>query len=180
MIQHLSLLNPFVRIDDEATARAAARGGAVALLISAASMVFGILYVLAAPETMTSAMEAGMASAAATDPESAKIAEAMVPAMVNISIMFNGFLALVMVVLAVVQWRKMTKIIPLIFLMLCGLGALSMVWALAMVATGMAPQVPVPPLQAWVGRIALLLETLLLITAFRGGSYLARAAKPAA
>ena len=32
MIQHLSLLNPFVRIDDEATARAAARGGAVALL----------------------------------------------------------------------------------------------------------------------------------------------------
>ena len=40
MIQHLSLLNPFIRIDDEATARAAARGGAVALLIGAASMVF--------------------------------------------------------------------------------------------------------------------------------------------
>jgi len=180
MIQHLSLLNPFVRIDDEATARAAARGGAVALLISAASMVFGILYVLASPETITSAMEAGMANAAATDPEAAKMAEAMVPALVNISMMFNGVLALVMVVLAVIQWRKMTKIIPLIFLMLCALGALSMVWALAMVATGMAPQVPVPPLQAWVGRITLLLQVLLFITAFRGGSYLARAATPAA
>lgn len=179
MIQHLSLLNPFIRIDDEATARAAARGGAVALLIGAASMVFGIIYLLSSPETITSAMEAGMANAAATDPEAAKMAEAMLPALLNFSMMFNGVLAAVMLALAVIQWRKMTGTIPLIFLLLCGLGALSMVWALTMTATGMAPKVPVPPLQVWIGRIITLLQILLFISAYRGGSFLARAGKPA-
>jgi hypothetical protein len=179
MIQHLSLLNPFIRISDEATARAAARGGAVALLIGAAWMVFGIIYLLSSPETMTSAMEAGIADAAATDPETAKMAEAMLPALLNVSMMFNGVLAAVMVVLAVIQWRKMTETIPLIFLLLCGMGALSMVWVLAMTATGMAPGVPVPSLQVWMSRIITLLQILLFISAYRGGRFLARARKAA-
>lgn len=174
MIQHLSLLNPFGRIEDTARATAAARGSAVALAASGLLSAWGAVKILLWPETITRLMHESMAAQAHDDPEAARIAEAMIPAMMNMSAMFAAVFAAGLLALAVVQWRYLTRTIPIIFVCLGVLGLLSAAAGLLMTSSGMAPDVPLPVAEVILGRTVSIAAVLLHISGFKGGNFLAR------
>lgn len=173
MIQHLSLLNPFGRIDNEARASAAARGSAVALGLGAAISAYGALKIYLWPEQMREAMAAGMRAQPAPDPEAARMAEAMIPGMMSMTAMFGLIVAVVMLVLAWVQWRNRTRVIPIIFVCLGILGLLSILANLAMTASGMAAKVPIPLAETIISHAVTVACLLLHIGGWRGATWLA-------
>lgn len=175
MIQYLSLLNPLGRIDDATRATAAARGGAVALAIGALTSLYGALKIYLMPNALTEAMRAGMASSASSDPEATRMAEAMIPGMMNMAAMMSVGIAIGLFILAVVQWRKLTKIIPLIFACLGALGMVTAVFGMMMVASGAAPSPPVPVAEMVITRVLSLVTLVLHIGAYRGADWLSKA-----
>ncbi|HRD45799.1 MAG TPA: hypothetical protein PLF78_04875 [Caulobacter sp.] len=175
MIQHLSLLNPFGRIDDRERATAAARGGAVALAIGALISLYGAAKLYLMPAALTEAMRAGMAGSASTNPDAAKVAEAMIPGVMQMAAMMSIGIAVVLLILAVVQWRRLTRVIPLIFACLGALGLVMAALGMVMIASGMTPSPPVPLAETVITRALSLVTLVLHIGAYRGADWLAKA-----
>ncbi len=174
MIQHLSLLNPFGSIEDTQRATAATRGSAVALAASGLMSAWGAAKLLLWPGDISRAMHESMIAQAHDDPEAARIAEAMVPAMMQMSAVFAVIIAIGLVALAWVQWRYLTRTIPLIFICLGLLGLFSAAAGILMTSTGMAPDVPLPVAEVVLSRAVTIATLLLHISGFKGGNFLAR------
>lgn len=178
MLNNLRLLNPTVPIASEADARTAARAGAVGLFLTAAWSVI-TLFMFDTMGVMRTAMLAGMKTGYEGDPAAAKMAEAMIPMMVNFVLATTVVFLVGYVVLGVVQWIKQTSIIPLLILLWT---ALSLLMGLAALipnpALPPAAVVHIPVWQQIVG-YGLSIVTLLLYSAgYRGGAFLQKLRSP--
>jgi vacuolar-type H+-ATPase subunit I/STV1 len=175
MIRHLSLLNPFVAITDTARARAAARAGAVGLGLSALAMGWSIVSAALWPERLQETMRTAMAAQpAGQDPEFTRFMDAMMPGLINMSLVMNLCFGIVLIVLAVIQWRTLTRMIPLLFLMFTIFGALSSLMSLAAMQSGLMPRVPLPMAQMAFAWVVMIVQLALYTVAFRGASFLER------
>lgn len=177
MLDRLRLLDPRVKIADEAEAVQAARLGAVGCFVYAAALIISTTVFLDG-NAMREAMRAGMLSAPHQDPEVAAAATAMIetmmPTMLGMIAAFCAIFAVGAVVCGIVQWKKLTRLIPLFLLLLSVYGLLSV----AMASLGrLSGQMMTIELPLWrniltVGSCAVVLA--LSIVSFRGGSYLYR------
>jgi hypothetical protein len=119
VIDKLAVLNPFAKLPDEETAARAARAGAVGAWLAAVSSAFGAAMIFLKLDVYVDEMRRQVqATAAMQDPA---MAEAMManaaPSIVWTTIGFSGLVGLVYVLLGVVQWRRKTRLIPLLLLL---------------------------------------------------------------
>ena len=178
MLQSLRLLNPLVRISDEAEARAAARAGAVALFLMAAMSVVGIATQLL-DDTWARVMRASFAMSEAANPDSAGLGEAMMPFILGLSVFMSVAFGVGYLVLGVVQWKKQTRVSPPVLLLLVACFVLAATFSRFVGPTAAIAEMLVP-LWRWVLSMAVNLVMLtLFIVGFRGGTFLNKLRGPA-
>lgn len=174
MIRFLSQLNPFARIADEARAETLARGSAVALVLGALVSAWGAIKIVLWPDEIRRLMTEGMAAQPHPDPEAARMAEAMIPGLMNTSAILGLLICISLLTLAFVQWRRLTRLIPAIFAALGLIGLVMMFASQAMVASGLAPDVPQPAAELLVNRVLNVIGLLLHVGGYRGARWLAQ------
>lgn len=168
MIDKLAVLNPFAKLPDEETATRAARAGAVGAWLTGVGSVVGAALIFFRFDTYLAKMrEAALAGSAGQDPA---VTQAMLatmgPTMAWVTIGFTLLISLVYVWLGLVQWRRLTRMIPLLMLLFAAYGLLTTALGFA---SGKAAMGLVPPLQM---AFSLLLSTIALlcfIAGVRGG-----------
>ncbi|WP_312145380.1 hypothetical protein [Brevundimonas sp.] len=165
----LRAANPFTPPRGMVEAERAARVGAVALAIETLSSAVSSIRTIADPGYMRNAMSQQFEQMRLPAKElelQMALFEAMRPMMAIFSL---GFIVL-MVVVAVVQWRKMTRIIPIIMLVYVGY---SMVTTLGVLAFGVFPR---GVMDGWAVFNWALFAILLLpvIASYRGATALER------
>jgi len=169
MINNLRLLNPLAPIKTPNEARTAARIGAVGLFVQAGAAVQGAIMSFVTMDALVADMREAM-SAQNLPPESAAIANAMVgPSMIYGLIGFSLFLALVSLILGFIQWRKLTKLIPLLLFLLMAYGFLS---ELKLLFTHPVGMIVVPIWQRALGWTVSVAVLVMLWAGFRGGDRL--------
>lgn len=163
----LEAVNPFARHPTLAKARLAARLGAVALIGTALQSVVSTVFLRAnADEIKSLLMRAegpvSLEKAAANEVLYSQISPVLVMLFWGVTVLTVG----VCVLLAWVQWHKLTKIIPLLYL---GLSVLGLVVA---IKTSMDPNLRVLALDSASSGQALmaLLLAVLMVSAYRGAS----------
>ncbi|PLR22352.1 hypothetical protein SGCZBJ_18610 [Caulobacter zeae] len=168
VIDKLAVLNPFAKLPDEETAARAARAGAVGAWLTAVGSVIGAAMIFFRFDTYLAKMrEAALADSAGRDPAVTQaVLATMGPTMAWATIGFTIAIGLVYVWLGVVQWRRLTRMIPLMMLLFAAYGLLTTALGLA---GGKAVMGLVVPLQI---AFSLLLSTVALlcfIAGTRGG-----------
>ena len=160
----LRAANPFTPPRGMAEAQRAARVGAVALVIGA---VQGLISIPQLPSIMAQSMDLVMLDAGASAEDQA-FTQALMGAMIPMMVIGVAAFSILYLVLAVVQWRRMTWVIPTIMLALLGYNLLSALGGLVSFA-GMAGLFSALAVFQW---IIMLATGLLYAAAFRGGRML--------
>lgn len=174
MLKHLRLLNPFVRISTVAEARTAARAGAVGAYLGAVQAGAGAVLLALTSSSVADAMRKGMIATMPTDVEADSVVMAMkmVPGLVVAMTVMSAAVAIACAVLGAIQWRKLTRLIPLLLLLFTIFGLAS---ALNTRVTTPPEAIPDTGIPIWYGALNWALsiaEVLLLIVGFRGGNVL--------
>lgn len=161
----LRAANPFTPPRGMAEAQRAARVGAVALAIGAVQGVAGLPVMseeMAESTNLATQVRGGAtADQALVEGMMAAITPIMIAAVVAFSILY--------LVLAVVQWRRMTWVIPAIMLALLGYTLLSAVSAFVMLGPAMGQLLSVMTVVHWGFMLA---TGLVYVAALRGGRML--------
>lgn len=161
----LRAANPFTPPRGMAEAQRAARVGAVALGVSA---VQGLTAVPLMPGRMAQARDL-MVQGTDVPAESQALTEALFMAMAPMMMIGVVAFSILYLVLAVVQWRKMTWVIPAIMLAVLGYSLLSAVGGFVMLGGGMAKMYSGVTVVQWIIMVA---TAFMLVAAFRGGRLL--------
>ncbi len=161
-------MNPTATISNAEEAKAAARASAIAIFLGVIWGIVGIVWLMGPGGAV---MEAAMADAASTSPETAGMTEMMAGAAIGLA----GVLVVIQLILGLVQWFKPNIVIPILFtvLVVYGLGStvLGMVMADQMEELG-ASAAAAPAWQIWGGIAVLVVQLILHIAAIRGASAL--------
>lgn len=166
MIDNLRLLNPFAPIKTPNEARTAARAGAVGLFVLAAASAQTAVTTFATKDAIVIKMREVM-SAQNLPPVSDALVKSMVgPGMIYGLIGFSLFFGVVSLIMGFVQWRKLTKLIPLLFFILMVYSFLS---ALRVVLTHPVGAMETPVWQGVVGWTSNVVVLVMLWAGFRGG-----------
>ncbi|WP_292035927.1 MULTISPECIES: hypothetical protein [unclassified Brevundimonas] len=163
----LRAANPFAPPRGMAEAQRAAKVGALALVIGA---VQGLATVPLMPGRMTLVNDM-MAQGADIPAESQAFTEALVMAMTPMMMIGVVAFSFLYLVLAVVQWRKMTWVIPVTMLAILGYSLLSAVSGFLMLGGGAARLYTGVTIVQW---IIMLATVFVYVAAFRGGRMLDR------
>jgi hypothetical protein len=158
----LRATNPFTPPRGMAEAQRAARVGAVVLGISAVQGVAGVPLM---PERMARARDL-MPQGADIPAESQALTEALFMAMTPMMIIGVLAFSILYLVLAVVQWRKMTWAIPAIMLAVLGYSLLSAVGGFVLLGGAAAKLYSGVTIVQWIIMGA---TALMLVAAFQGG-----------
>ena len=161
----LRAANPFTPPRGMAEAQRAARVGAVALVIGA---VQGLAAVPLMPGQMARSRDL-MVLGGDIPAESQAFTEAMLVAMAPMMVVGMVAFAILYLVLAVVQWRKMTWVIPAIMLAFLGYSLLSALGGLVMLGGAAAKLYTVVTVVQW---IIMVVTAFVYVAAFRGGRML--------
>lgn len=167
MIDKLTVLNPLARLTDEESAGRAARAGAVGLWLTAAGSVIGAASILLRFDTYLARMRAAAAAKAVhQDPVVAEaVMRSIGPSLAWTTIGLAVVVSLVYGWLGAVQWRRRTRIIPLLMLLLALYGLLA---TLAGLLSGQTAGL-VPPLQLALSLTLSVLALLCFVAGVRGG-----------
>ena len=164
MTDMVRAMNPTATISNAEEAKAAARASAIAIFLG---VIWGIVSVVWLMGPGAAVMEAAMAEAAATSPESAGMTEMMTGAAIGVT----GFMVVVQLILGLVQWFKPNIVIPILFtvLVVFGLGnaLLGMVMAGQM---DLGAAAATPGWQVYGGIAVMVVELILHIAGIRGAS----------
>ena len=119
MLKHLRMLNPFVRIATEAEARTAARAGAVGAYLGAIQAGVGVVTLAVTSSTLADAMRQSMIATMPPDIDPDRVVMAMkaIPGMIVGMTILSAAVAIACAVLGAIQWRKLTRLIPLLLLL---------------------------------------------------------------
>ncbi|WP_146197970.1 hypothetical protein [Caulobacter endophyticus] len=168
MIDKLAVLNPFAKLPDEATATRAARAGAVGAWLTGVGSIIGAATIFLRFDTYLAKMrEAALAKSAGQDPAATQAMLAtMGPTLAWFTIGFTVVIALVYLWLGVVQWRRQTRMIPLLMLLFAAYGLLTTALSFA---TNKAAMELVPPLQMTFSLLLSTIALLCFIAGVRGG-----------
>ncbi|MND91650.1 hypothetical protein D3C80_837840 [compost metagenome] len=161
----LRAANPFTPPRGMAEAQRAARTGAVALVIGALQ---GLASIPELPGKMAQSMDLVKQGAGASAEEQA-IVEAMMGAMLPMMGIGVAVFSVLYMVLAVVQWRRMTWVIPVIMLVLLAYSLLGALNGLVMFGGKMAGLFTALAVAQW---IIMLATAFIYVAAFRGGRML--------
>lgn len=161
----LRAANPFTPPRGMAEAQRAARVGAVALVISA---VQGLASIPQMSGTMARSMDL-MTQDGGMPAESQAFTEAVLVAMAPMMVVGMVAFSILYLVLAVVQWRKMTWVIPAIMLAFLGYSLLSALSGLVMLGGMMVKLYTVVTVVQWIIMLAM---GFVYAAAFRGGRML--------
>lgn len=168
MIDKLAVLNPFAKLPDEETATRAARAGAVGAWLAAASSAFGAAMIFVKLDVYVAEMRRQVAANAAMhDPV---MADAMManaaPSIIWTTIGFSGLVGLVYIILGAVQWRRKTRLIPLLLLLFALYG---LAVSLLAIIGHKADNAYSSPIQLAVGLMLSTAAVLCFIAGVRGG-----------
>ncbi|KSB88391.1 hypothetical protein AS593_22705 [Caulobacter vibrioides] len=168
MIDKLAMLNPFARLADEEAAARAARAGAVGAWLTGVGSVIGAALIFFRFDTYLAKMrEAALANSAGQDPAVTQaVLATMGPTMAWATIGFTVLIALVYLWLGLVQWRRLTRIIPLLMLLFAAYGLLTTALGFA---SGQAAAGLVPPAQMAFSVLLSTIALLCFIAGARGG-----------
>ncbi|MDG2530026.1 hypothetical protein [Caulobacter endophyticus] len=168
MIDKLAVLNPFAKLPDAEAATRAAKAGAVGAWLSAVGGAIGAASIFFRFDTYLAKMrEAALASPSAQDPATLEASMAMMgPILAWTTIGFSVVITLVYVWLGFVQWRRLTRMIPLLMLLFAAYGLLTTVLAFA---NGQAALGLVPPVQMAFSIVMSVVALLCFIAGVRGG-----------
>ncbi|AYV44783.1 hypothetical protein CFHF_23180 [Caulobacter flavus] len=168
VIDKLAVLNPLAKLPDEETATRAARAGAVGSWLTAVGSVFGAAMIFLRFETYVGEMRKQiLANAAQQDPAVTQaMLNAIGPTTAWATIIFTLVLGLVYLWLGFVQWRRLTRMIPLLMLLLSAYGLLSTLLAYA---SNKAATNLTSPAQMTVSMAMLAVAVLCFIAGLRGG-----------
>ena len=161
----LRAANPFTPPRGMAEAQRAARTGAAALVISAMQ---GLVSVPQMSGTMARSMDL-MTQGGHIPAESQAVTEAVVVAMAPLMIVSMVAFSALYLVLAVVQWRKMTWVIPAAMLAFSGYGLLSALSAVVMLGPLAAKLYNALTVVQWIIMFA---TAFVYVAALRGGRML--------
>lgn len=155
----IKAMNPGAPITNEAEATAAARSSAIAIFIGVVVGIVSLVWTMMNPEIMQQAV----AQAGADSPEAAAAAEFGATA----GIWLGGFVVLIQLAFAVVQWRDPKKWIAILFIVLIALGILQT--AAAPMMAGMVPNAPVVPMwQIALAIVIMIVQVVLHVAGLRG------------
>jgi hypothetical protein len=168
MIDKLAVLNPLARLGDEETAARAARAGAIGAWLTGFGSVIGAALIFFRFDTYLAKMrEAALANSAGQDPA---VTQAMLatmgPTMAWATIGFTVLIAAVYLWLGLVQWRRLTRMIPLLMLLFAAYGLLATALSYA---SGKAAVGLVPPAQMAFSLLLSTISLLCFIAGVRGG-----------
>ena len=161
----LRAANPFTPPRGMIEAQRAARVGAVALVIGAVQGLASIPFMSGAMDRSMDLMTQGADMPA----ESQAFSEAMITAMAPMMVIGVVAFSILYLVLAVVQWRKMTWVIPAIMLAFLGYSLLSALSGVVMLGGMVMKLYTVVTFIQW---IIMLATAFLYVAAFRGGRML--------
>lgn len=167
VIDKLTVLNPLAKLPDQESAGRAARAGAVGLWLTAAGSVIGAASILLRFDTYLAKMrEAAAAKAVHQDPAVAEaVMRSIGPGLAWTTIGLAAVVALIYAWLGLVQWRRQTRLIPLLMLLLALYGLLATLTGLLSGQTAGL----VPPFQMALSLTLSLLALLCFIAGTRGG-----------
>ena len=161
----LRAANPFAPLRGMAEAQRSARVGAVALAVSA---VQGMASLPIMSDRLAQSMTALVQAQGGSAADQAMV-EGIMTALAPIMMITTIVVAILYLVLAVVQWRKATWVIPAIMLAFLGYGLLSLVIGLVMMGPAMGQLLPPVSVGLW---IINLITGVVYVAAFRGGRML--------
>ncbi|KRA64686.1 hypothetical protein ASD79_19755 [Caulobacter sp. Root655] len=174
---YLRVINPTTPLDNVADATTAARAGALGAFLLAASGAIGGLIVIFTAESYAAKLRHVAEAMYGQGSEIARASAVMMtPALVYMSAAMSLLFALGIAVLGVVQWRKLTRLIPLI------LGLLTL-YGLLMLGLGKIngnPTVADMQIPLWrevLSVVVNLVAIALFYAGFRGGNWLSKQAK---
>ncbi|MNQ99615.1 hypothetical protein D3C85_1153580 [compost metagenome] len=158
----LRAANPFMPPRGMVEAQRAARVGAVALGISVVQVLAAVPLMPARMAQVIKMMAQGTDIPAGNQAFTEAIIVAMTPMMMIGALAFSIFY----LVLAVVQWRKMTWVIPAVMLAFVGYGLLSALGGFVMLGGGMAKLYSGVTVVRWIINLGII---AMYVAAFRGG-----------
>ena len=175
MLDKLRLLNPFTPILTPEDASTAARAGAVGAFLTAISGVYGAVQLYLKRDQLA-AIARQSVEVAGQDPEIARQTAAMMEgAATTLPLVMSVIVLLVYLVFGLVQWRKRTRLIPLLMLLFSAYGVV--MGLVGMVSRGSAAQAQyqafLPPLwQQLAGWLISVVILALFWAGYRGGDRL--------
>ncbi len=173
MLKWLRMLNPRTAIETQDQAERAARVGAIGIFLFAGWSVVEAFQILLMADQMSAAWAAVMTPA---EREAVGTAMSFLP---YITAVATALLAMVCMVVGLVQWRTMTSLIPLLFLLWV---AASLVMSLTDAVgdeRAAAIQAMIPVWRIALNALVSLLLAAMFLTGFRGGSRLAQLGRQA-
>ena len=173
MIDKLRLLNPLRPLASLEEAGIAARAGAVGAFVSVASSVRGLVEFYLSRDKMLAAM--GAASGLHDGQMSKSAVGAIQTGMLGFATGMIVLTGLIYLIFGLIQWRRRTKLIPLVMLLFSAYGVLMILLGLLAPRTLMQAELEGP---WWSTALSVALEILILAmfwAGYRGGRYLQRA-----
>jgi len=164
MTDMVRAMNPAAKISNADEAKAAARASAIAIFLGVLWGIVGIVWLMGPGGAV---MEAAMAEAAATSPETAGMTGMMAGAAIGIT----GFVVVVQLILGLVQWFKPNIVIPILFTVLVVFGLGNAVLGIAMAGQmDLGAAAATPAWQIYGGIAVMVVELILHIAGIRGAS----------
>lgn len=169
MTDMVRAINPTATISNAEEAKAAARASAIAIFLGVIWGIIGIVWLMGPGAAV---MEAAMAEAAATSPETAGMTEMMAGG----ALVFAGVLVVIQLILGLVQWFKPNIVIPILFtvLVVYGLGSTVLSMVMADQLDLGAAAAATPAWQTWGGIVLLVVQLIMHIAGIRGANALGK------
>jgi hypothetical protein len=171
------VINPTTPLANTADATTAARAGAIGAFLMAAHGAFAALIIIFTADSYVANLRRVSDTMYGQDSEAARMSAAMMsPTMVYMMMGWSLLFAVGIAVIGIVQWRKLTKLIPLILglftlysLLMFGLGKIN--------ANPVAAQMQIPLWREILSVVVNIAEIALFYAGFRGASWLGKQAK---
>lgn len=158
MSSWLKAMSPSTPITTEAEAERAAKASAISIMIGVVVGLVSLGWTLANPQIMQEAMaQAGGGG----------LGEAQMQAAQQLALYTAGFMVLLQVIFGAIQWRRPSKIIAILFLVLLAYGLVSSLAAPLLAAS--MPNVPAVPIwQVALSVVIMVVQVVLHVTGLKG------------